>query len=77
MDKLFTKAWWLDEARSFTVTMLAFLAADGASVLAQIYSGNFDRVVMWQFALALVRSSVKAVLTLAIPKAFPHRSSNQ
>ena len=75
MEKMFTLPWWKDEARSFFTTMAAFLVADSFTALMGVYNGDFSRMALWQLALACLRSSVKALFTLALPNFFPHRAS--
>lgn len=70
-----TKQWLKDEVNSFLTTAMTFFAVDGALELAQVFSGNWSKMIMWQLAICLLRSFVKALLTMLFPKLFPVRTS--
>jgi hypothetical protein len=70
-----SSAFWKDEFRSFLTTLASILAVDGALQLMAVYQGDFSKAAWIALAVAVVRSVVKTVFTLALPRAFPLRKS--
>lgn len=70
-----SKQYWIDELRSFFVTLFAIFAVDAGALLLQLYNGDVSQTVLWGLVAAFGRSAIKAALTLAFPMLFPVRTS--
>lgn len=67
----------LDYARSTALTFFAlfsgFIVFEGLEPLNQLYQGNFaDKAVWLALGFAILRSALKACLTILFPKVFPN-----
>lgn len=73
--KHFDAKWIYDESRSFIITVFAFLMVDGVAQLTAVYSGDLSKDALIALGMAVGRSVIKSVFTLAFPSIFPKRSS--
>jgi len=77
LNEIKTKHWWLQEMRSYVVTVLAvfltFISIDGYGLLVSLYTGEWETVTLSMIWLLVIRSTVKTALTLLFPKLFPVR----
>lgn len=73
--EMFSWDYALDELRSLFTTFLTILAIDGVMELTAVYNGDWSESALFALKMAILRSIVKTILTLCIPKLFPLRRS--